>query len=140
LIRFFVFLAVILLVFSSETFPDDREKALTTEPGRSSEGKKVFNDRDKGHCLLCHRFSRSDESFQGTIGPSLDGIATKLDAQQIRYRIIDNSRLNSQTLMPAYFRTEGLVQVAAEFKGKTVLSAQDVEDLVAYLVLDRKGR
>ena len=94
---------------------------------------------DKGHCLLCHRLSASDEHFQGNIGPSLDGVATRLDPQQIRYRIVDNSRLNHQTLMPAYFQTEGLVQVAADYEEKTILSAQDVEDIIVYLLADRQG-
>ena len=80
--------------------------------------------------------NRSDEHFQGDIGPSLDDIAKRLDSQQIRYRIVDNSRLNHQTLMPTYFQTEGLVQVAPEFRGKTILSAQDIEDIIAYLVFD----
>ncbi|MEH6911571.1 MAG: sulfur oxidation c-type cytochrome SoxX [Oceanicoccus sp.] len=136
MIRVCAFFLVLLQNSISIAFAEDREDALTSEPGRYAVGQKVFNDRDRGHCLLCHRFSRSDESFQGTIGPSLDGIATRLTAQQIRYRIVDNSRMNSQTLMPAYFRTDGLVQVAAEFVGKTILSAQDIEDLVVYLVFD----
>ena len=138
--RVFVFLLVLLQTSISIAFAEDRENALTLEPGRYAVGQNVFNDRDRGHCLLCHRFSRSNEPFQGTIGPSLDGVATRLTAQQIRYRIVDNSRLNSKTLMPAYFRTEGLVQVAAEFDGKTILSAQDIEDLVVYLVFDPEGQ
>ena len=136
--RIFV-LALIVATFVNAVAADDRDAPLTTTPGRYIEGQKAFQNRDKGHCLLCHRLSASDEHFQGNIGPSLDGVATRLDPQQIRYRIVDNSRLNHQTLMPAYFQTEGLVQVAADFEGKTILSAQDVEDIIVYLLADRQG-
>ena len=136
--RIFV-LALIVATFVNTVAADDRDAPLTTTPGRYVEGQKAFHDRDKGHCLLCHRLSASDEHFQGNIGPSLDGVATRLDPQQIRYRIVDNSRLNHQTLMPAYFLTEGLVQVAADYEGKTILSAQDVEDIIVYLLADRQG-
>ena len=135
MIRIF-FLALILTTCASTGVVDDRDAPLTATPGRYIEGEKAFNSRDKGHCLLCHQLSRSDEHFQGDIGPSLDDIAKRLDSQQIRYRIVDNSRLNHQTLMPTYFQTEGLVQVAPEFRGKTILSAQDIEDIIAYLVFD----
>lgn len=133
------FLAIILQTCVGSVIADDRDTPLTTIQGRYSDGKEVFHNRDKGHCLLCHQLSRSDERFQGNIGPALDGIAKRLDAQQIRYRIVDNSRLNSQTLMPAYFQTTGLVQVAPEFQEKTILSAQEIEDLVAYLLYDGEG-
>lgn len=133
-------IALALITFVSPVIADDRDEPLTKTPGRYFEGKKAFNDRNKGHCLLCHQLSRSSERFQGNIGPSLDGVSARLDPAQIRYRIVDNSRLHHQTLMPAYFQTKGLVQVAPEFRGKTILAAQEIEDIVSYLVNDREKR
>lgn len=136
----FTFLTIIFVACINTAGADDRDAPLTSTPGRYIEGEKAFNNRDKGHCLLCHQLSRSNERFQGTIGPSLDDIAARLDPHQIRYRIVDNSRLNHETLMPAYFQTGGLVQVASEFRGKTILSAQEIEDIIAYLVFGGEGQ
>jgi sulfur-oxidizing protein SoxX len=112
---------------------DDSQPALTAVSGDIARGQEVFNDRDKGHCLLCHQLSSNPETFQGNIGPPLDNIGDRLSAGQLRYRIVDSSRMSPATRMPAYFKTEGLNQVAAEFAGQPVLNAQQVEDLVAYL-------
>lgn len=111
----------------------DRQPPLVNVAGRYAEGEVVFNDRDSGHCVLCHQLANSSAPFQGNIGPALDGVGERLDADQIRYRLVDNRRLNPGSLMPAYFSTSNLQQVATGFKGKTVLSAIQIEDLVAYL-------
>jgi sulfur-oxidizing protein SoxX len=121
------------LVFSHCVAANDQQRPLTSLSGRAEAGELVFSDRDKGHCLLCHQFSASNAPFQGTIGPSLDGVADRLSAAQLRFRIVDQSRLNPSTVMPAYYRTDGLAQVAEAYKDKTVLTAQEIEDLVAYL-------
>ena len=110
------------------------QSPLTDAAGNATAGEAVFNDREKGHCLLCHQLSASSEPFQGTIGPSLDGIASRFTSSEIRYRIVDQSRLNPETVMPAYYRTDGLTQVAKAYRGETVLTAQEIEDLIAYLV------
>jgi len=101
--------------------------------GDAERGEWAFNSRDKGHCLLCHQLASNTEPFQGTIGPPLDGVGARLTTAQLRFRIVDSSRLNSDTRMPAYYKTEGLNQVAQAFIGQPVLTAQEVEDLVAYL-------
>jgi sulfur-oxidizing protein SoxX len=75
-----------------------------------------------------------EERFQGNIGPDLSGVAARLSAGQIRLRIVDSSRLNPRTIMPPYYRVEGLQRVAAAFLGKPVLTAEQVEDAVAYLL------
>jgi sulfur-oxidizing protein SoxX len=74
-----------------------------------------------------------NEPFQGDLGPDLGGIRTRLTAGQIRLRLVDESRLNPQTLMPPYYRVDGLNRVAARYRGKPVLTAQEIEDVVAYL-------
>lgn len=121
------------LTLSFNVLGSDGQSSLTDQPGRAPVGKSVFNDRDKGHCLLCHQLSTNKAPFQGTIGPALDGVGNRLTDEQLRFRIVDQSRLNPETVMPAYYKTTGLSQVASEFKGKTVLTAQEIEDLVVYL-------
>jgi sulfur-oxidizing protein SoxX len=96
-------------------------------------GKALVRDRERGNCLICHRGADPSEPFQGTIGPPLVGAGARLDAGQIRLRLVDASRLNPQTVMPPYFRTENLHDVAAPYRGKPALSAQEIEDVVAYL-------
>jgi L-cysteine S-thiosulfotransferase len=112
---------------------DATSEPLATEPGRVAAGRDVFVDRTSGHCVLCHRVSGLDASFQGDLGPDLSTIGARLSAPQIRYRIVDASRLNPASIMPPYYRTESLAQVAEAYRGKTVLTGQQIEHLVAYL-------
>lgn len=107
--------------------------SLTDMPGNAVRGEDVFVSRDQGHCVLCHKVNGLDAEFQGTVGPDLTGIGSRLGAGQIRYRIIDAQRIWPDTVMPAYYRTEGLRQVGREFEGKPALTAQQIEDLVAFL-------
>ena len=90
-------------------------------------------DRRVGNCLICHRVPVPQEPFQGEIGPDLGGIGSRLSTGQIRLRVVDPQRLNPATLMPPYHRIEGLRRVAPAFIGKPALTAQDVEDVVAWL-------
>jgi sulfur-oxidizing protein SoxX len=96
-------------------------------------GATVFADRDQGHCVLCHQVASLDAPFQGDVGPALDGIGSRLTPSQIRYRIVDASMLNPDTVMPPYYRTDDLYQVAVEHQGQTALSAEQIEQLVYYL-------
>jgi sulfur-oxidizing protein SoxX len=91
-------------------------------------------DRQVGLCLLCHSGPFPEERFQGNLAPDLTGVGARLSSGQIRLRIVDASRVNPQTIMPAYYRTENLQRVAPAYRGKTVLSAQQIEDIVAFLV------
>lgn len=91
-------------------------------------------DRHVGLCLLCHSGPFPEEQFQGNLAPSLAGVGSRLSEGQIRLRIVDSSRVNPQTIMPAYFKSEGFARVAPAQRGKTVLSAPQVEDVVAFLV------
>jgi L-cysteine S-thiosulfotransferase len=84
-------------------------------------------------CLLCHSGPFPEERFQGTIAPDLRGAGARLSEGQIRLRIVDPARLNPETIMPAYYRTEGLTRVAPAYRGKPVLTAGQIEDIVAFL-------
>ena len=112
---------------------DATSESLAPEPGRAAAGRDIFLDRTSGHCVLCHRVSGLDAPFQGDLGPDLSTIGARLSAAQIRYRIVDVSRLNPATIMPPYFRTESLHQVAEAYRGKTALTGEQIEHLVAYL-------
>jgi L-cysteine S-thiosulfotransferase len=97
-------------------------------------GRKVVLNRETGNCLICHRVPEPNEPFQGTLGPDLKDVGGRLDAGQLRLRLVDQTQLNPATLMPPYYRIEGLTRVAARFRGKPVLEAQEIEDVVAYLL------
>lgn len=106
---------------------------LEGRQGDAQRGQQVFTSRDSGHCLLCHQLASLDAEFQGNVGPPLTGIGARLDAGQIRYRIIDAQTIWPDTVMPAYYRTDGLRQVGEAYRGAPALSAQEIEDLVAFL-------
>lgn len=107
--------------------------ALDGRIGDAERGRMLIGERRLGNCLICHSLSKADEPFQGEIGPALDGVGRRLSVGQIRLRIVDASRLNPATLMPPYYRVDGLVNVAPEYKGRPVLDAQQIEDIVTYL-------
>lgn len=106
---------------------------LTDTPGDPERGRQIVLDREVGNCLICHKVPEPTERFQGEVGPDLSGVGSRLTAGQLRLRIVDQSRLNPRTLMPPYFRVDRLALVAKQFRGKPVLTAQQVEDVVAYL-------
>ena len=107
--------------------------ALGGVSGDAARGRAVVLDRTRGNCLICHQVPEPDEPFQGTIGPALAGVGARLDVGQLRLRLVDASLLNPKTVMPPYFRTEGLRDVAPQFRGLPALNAQEIEDVVAYL-------
>lgn len=106
---------------------------LTDTPGDPERGRQIVLDREVGNCLICHKVPEPTERFQGELGPDLSGVGSRLTVSQLRLRIVDQSRLNPRTLMPPYFRVDRLALVAKQYRGKPVLTAQQVEDVVAYL-------
>lgn len=104
---------------------------LTDEPAQPGRGRAVAVDPNLGNCLICH--GMPDNQRGGTVGPPLDGVGSRLSAAQIRLRIVDPKRVNAATVMPAYYRVEGLYRVASRHAGRPVLGAQQIEDLVAFL-------
>ena len=105
---------------------------LTDESGDAARGRSVVAGRD-ANCLLCHAVPETGERFMGNLAPPLTAVGARYGAGQLRLRIVDSSLVNRDTIMPAYFRATGLNQVAAAYRGLTILSAQQVEDVVAYL-------
>lgn len=121
-------------MIASDAIPD----LLGPMPGDPDIGRKVFVSREAGHCVLCHVIDGLDAPFQGDVGPELTGIGTRLTSAQIRLRVADPSRVWPDTIMPSYYRVGGLNQVDPDFAGTPILTAQDIEHLVAYLG-DQKG-
>jgi len=109
-------------------------QALSAVPGDAARGREIVASRQSGLCLLCHTGPFPEDRFQGSLAPDLAGAGSRWSAGQLRLRIADAQRLNPQTIMPAYHRSEGLQRVAPAWQGKTLLSAQQVEDVVAYLL------
>jgi sulfur-oxidizing protein SoxX len=114
------------------------EKSLTGTKGDAARGRAIVADRHVGLCLLCHSAPIPEERFQGELAPDLKGVGARLSEGQLRLRIVDSSRVNPATIMPSYYRTEGFARVAPAFRGKTVLSEQQIEDVVAYLMTLRE--
>lgn len=110
-------------------------RSLTGKPGDPEAGRKVFVNRKQGNCLGCHEVAELEsELFHGEVGPSLDGVADRYTEGELRLRVVDPKHINPETIMPAFYVTEGLHRVAKDFVGKPILSADQVEDVVAYLL------
>ena len=103
--------------------------AVSGDPLR---GRELISGRD-ANCLLCHAVAETGVRFMGDIAPPLSGVGARLSEGQLRLRIVDSSRLNPETVMPSYYKVDGLVRVAPAWRGKPVLTAQQIEDVVAYL-------
>jgi L-cysteine S-thiosulfotransferase len=106
---------------------------LTATPGDPARGRAIAASRQTGLCLLCHAAPVPEERFPGNLAPDLAGAGARWSAAQLRLRVVDARRLNPETVMPAYHRTEGLTRVAPAWRGRPMLDAQQVEDVVAWL-------
>jgi sulfur-oxidizing protein SoxX len=111
---------------------------LTGAKGDPARGREIVVNRQVGLCLLCHSGPFPEEKFQGTLAPDLKGAGLRSSEGQLRLRIVDASRFKPDTIMPPYYRTDGLARVAPAFRGKPVLSAEQIEDVVAYLTTLRE--
>lgn len=107
---------------------------LTDSPGNPARGRLIVRDLDRASCLICHAMPIPEEPDHGTIGPDLTGIALRYTAAELRQRLIDPRAFNPDTIMPGYFRTEGLTEVLEIHRGQTIYSAQELEDVLAYLL------
>jgi len=107
---------------------------LTETPGDPVMGRKWVINRKLGNCLSCHQMPIPEEQFHGETGPALYGVADLYDAGELRLRLVDPKSLNPYSMMPAFYKTEGLNRVMKGFEGKPILTAQQVEDIIAYLM------
>jgi sulfur-oxidizing protein SoxX len=108
-------------------------QSLTGMPGDVTRGRALVVDR-ASTCILCHNGPFPELKFQGDLAPGLGGAGSRWSEGQLRLRLVDASRLNPATIMPSYYRVEGLDRVGPAWRGKPILSAEQIEDMVAYLV------
>jgi len=107
--------------------------SLTGAPGDPARGRATLVNR-QSTCILCHNGPFPEEKFQGDLAPSLAGAGSRWSEGQLRLRLVDASRLDAATIMPSYYRVEGLDRVGAAWRSKPILSAEQIEDVVAYLI------
>jgi sulfur-oxidizing protein SoxX len=115
--------------FAGDSIP----ASLTGAKGDPARGRAIVANRQAGLCLLCHSGPFPEERFQGNLAPDLTAVGARLSEGQIRLRIVDSAKINPQSIMPAYYKSEGLARVAPAFRDKTVLTPEQIEDIVAYL-------
>jgi sulfur-oxidizing protein SoxX len=128
-----VALAVLCAVAGSVFAKDEIPTSLTGAKGDPVRGRALVASRQQGLCLLCHSGPFPEERFQGNLAPDLRS-AARLSEGEIRQRIVDPRRSNPDSIMPAYYNTGGLTRVAPAVRGKTILTAEQIEDIVAYLL------
>ena len=111
------------------------KQSLTGQPGDPAKGREWVAGRKLGNCLACHQISDlKDLPFHGEIGPPLDGVADRYSEEELRAIIVNPKKVfGDETIMPAFYRTSGLNRVMKKFQGKPILTAQQVEDVIAYL-------
>ncbi len=105
--------------------------------GNPENGKAIATAGGEASCILCHAIpgaASGKSGPAGDLGPSLAGIGRRLSAEQLKARIVDASRVNPDTAMPAYGRTRGLYQVASQYRGKPLLTDEQIDDVVAFLL------
>lgn len=111
------------------------EASVTGSAGDSAEGRKVFADRKLGNCLACHAVSdQSEQLFHGEVGPPLDGVGDRWSEAELRAILINSKAVFSEaTIMPGFYTLDVGADVRKDLVGKTILTAEQVEDVVAYL-------
>jgi L-cysteine S-thiosulfotransferase len=107
--------------------------SLTGAKGDPARGKAIVLNRQVGLCLLCHSGPFPEERFQGNMAPDLKGAGSRWSEGELRLRLVDARRLNPDTIMPPYYVVDGMNRVARSFRGKPILTAEQIEDVVAFL-------
>lgn len=113
---------------------DAVQTALSPSPGDPIRGRSIVTSRQTGLCILCHAGPFPEERFQGNLAPDLRLSVANLSAGQLRARLVNAAQSNPNTIMPAYFKIDHLQRVAPQFAGKTLLTGQEIEDVLAYLL------
>ncbi|HUI96094.1 MAG TPA: sulfur oxidation c-type cytochrome SoxX [Xanthobacteraceae bacterium] len=112
--------------------------SLTGQKGDPARGRAIVLNRNVGLCLLCHSGPFPEERFQGNMAPDLTGVGARWSEGQLRLRLVDARKLNPATIMPPYYVVDGMNRVAASLRGKPILTAEQVEDVVAFLATLRE--
>ena len=112
---------------------DGIPEPLAAATGDAGRGLRLLVARDSANCVLCHAVPDAAVRFAGDVGPSLAGVGARFTIPQLRLRVADNLRVHPATIMPSYYKVDGLARVASAYRDKPILSAAEVEDVVAYL-------
>jgi sulfur-oxidizing protein SoxX len=112
---------------------DGIPEAIGGIAGDAERGRTLILGRESANCVLCHALPEPGVRFSGDLGPPLGGVARTFSVAQLRLRVVDSTRVNPTTIMPSYYRIEGLDRVAGAYRDKPILAAEQVEDIVAYL-------
>ena len=123
---------------SSRILNEGLPAPLTDRPGDTERGRRIVLDRERGDCVVCHALPLPARRFHGTVGLPLDNIGNRYTAAELRLRLLDPKALNPRSIMPAYHTVEGLHSVLEAYRGKPILTAQEIEDVVAYLLTLRQ--
>ena len=126
----FAFFSVIGFSFGEEEAVPATVDAAKGDPAR---GRAIVANRQVGLCLLCHSGPFPEERFQGDLAPDLRGVGKRYTEDELRLRMTDPAKVNPATIMPSYSKTEGLARVAPAFRGKPILTPEQIDDVVAYL-------
>ncbi len=132
--RWWIALVALCAVAAAASAEDGLPQSLTGAKGDPARGRAIVVNRQVGLCLLCHSGPFPEERFQGNLAPDLRGAGARWSEAQLRLRIVDSSRVNPASIMPAYYRSEGLTRVGKAWQGKPVLTAEQIEDVVAFLL------
>ena len=109
-------------------------QSLTGTKGDPDRGRAIVANHNTGLCLLCHSGPFPEDKFQGNLAPDLAGAGTRSSEGQLRLRIVDAGKLNPDSIMPPFYRVDHLIRVPEAYRDKPVLTAMEVEDVVAYLM------
>jgi sulfur-oxidizing protein SoxX len=109
------------------------KEPLTSTPGNPALGRRIVSDLAHASCLICHAMPIPEEPDHGAIGPSLRGVGSRYSRGELRLRLVDPKAFNPDTIMPSYYRVSGQHRVQSSYAGRPIYSAQQVEDVVAYL-------
>lgn len=112
---------------------DGIPEAIGGVAGDADRGRALVLARESANCVLCHALPDPGVRFSGNVGPPLGGVARTLSVAQLRLRVVDDMRVNPKTIMPSYYRVDGFDRVATAYRGRPILDARQVEDIVAYL-------
>ncbi|WP_457668590.1 sulfur oxidation c-type cytochrome SoxX [Thiolapillus sp.] len=139
--RFLLFMLFSVPVLQAETYVHWEMKdyaianPLAGLKGNAQRGRTIAISRSKGNCLACHHLPVPEEEFHGTLGPPLEAVGSRLTEGQIRLRIVDEKQVNPTTIMPGFYRDpKYFYRVLEEYQGRTILTPQEIEDVVAYLL------
>ena len=121
------------LLVGSGVIDDGVPIPLTEQPGDVARGRDIAANRQIGMCPLCHQVPSNTDRFQGDIATSLVGAGSRWTLPQLRLRMVDSRRVNADSVMPSYYKVNGLTRVGTKWRNTPILDAQQVEDVVAWL-------